>query len=70
MFNVWNKILSAIDRINVILQKYKFTIDVAVKHLQGLINTIEKFRKKTIDEALTEAKNKTKILNLEQVLNN
>lgn len=41
MLTVWEKILGAIDRINIILQKSKLTIDVAVKHLQSLLKILE-----------------------------
>lgn len=62
MLNVFN----SIDRINVILQKPKLTIDIAVKHLQDLIITIDEFREEGIDEALTKAKKKVEILKLKQ----
>lgn len=49
-----------------ILQNPKLTIEVAVKHLQGLISTMEKFREEGIDNALSKAKNKAAMLNIEQ----
>ncbi|KAL4091733.1 hypothetical protein QTP88_026380 [Uroleucon formosanum] len=44
MLMVWEKILSAIDRINIILQEPKLTIDVAVKHLQSIETEFQKVR--------------------------
>ncbi|KAF0710596.1 Uncharacterized protein FWK35_00036342, partial [Aphis craccivora] len=65
MLTVWEKILSAIDRINIILQKPKLTIDVAVKHLQSLLKILENFREQGINEALSDSKSKAEILSIE-----
>ncbi|KAL4119494.1 hypothetical protein QTP88_012301 [Uroleucon formosanum] len=65
MLMVWEKILSAIDRINIILQKPKLTIDVAVKHLKSLLKILENFREQGINEALLDSKNKAEVLGIE-----
>lgn len=65
MLTVWKKILSAIDRINITLQKAKLTIDVAVKHLQSLLKILENFREQGINEALSDSKNKAEVLGIE-----
>jgi len=67
MLIIWNKILTAIDRVNVILQKQNITIDLATQHLKGLINFIEKFREEGIEEALDESKQKSTELSIEPV---
>jgi len=56
MLIIWNKILTAIDRVNVILQKQNITIDIATQHLKGLIHFIEKFREEGVEETLDESK--------------
>ncbi|KAL5243027.1 hypothetical protein ACI65C_010437 [Semiaphis heraclei] len=56
MLIIWNKLLTAIDKVNVILQKQNITIDIATRHLKGLIHFVEKFREEGIEEALNEAK--------------
>jgi len=63
MLTAWNKIFSALDRVNILLKKPKLTIDVAIKHLQSLIEIIENFRDQGINEALFEVKTEVKALN-------
>jgi len=67
MLIIWNKILTAIDRVNVILQKQNITIDIATQHLKGLIYFIEKFREEGIEEAIDESKQKSTELSIEPV---
>lgn len=67
---VWEKNLSAIDRINIILQKSKLTIDDADKYLQSLLKIIENFREQNINEALSDSKNKAEALGIETELPN
>jgi len=55
MLTVWDTILSALDRINILLPKPKLAIDIAVKHLHTLIKIIEN---------LSETKTKAKALML------
>ncbi|KAL5238350.1 hypothetical protein ACI65C_005760 [Semiaphis heraclei] len=65
MLIIWNKLLTAIDKVNVILQKQNITIDIATRHLKGLIHFVEKFREEGIEEALNEAKKKSTELSIE-----
>ncbi|KAL4136302.1 hypothetical protein QTP88_007850 [Uroleucon formosanum] len=67
MLTIWNKILMAIDKVNVILQKQNISIDVATNHIKGLLKFIEKFREEGIDEALIESKQKATNLSIEPV---
>jgi histidinol phosphatase-like PHP family hydrolase len=68
MLIIWNKILMAIDRVNVILQKQNITIDIATRHLKSMIHFIEKFKEEGIEEAFDESKQKSTELSIEPVL--
>jgi len=67
MLTRWHKIITAIDRVNMILQKQNISIVVAAKHLKGLIQFIENFREEGIVEVLKELKQKAIELFIEPV---
>uniref|UniRef100_A0A2S2PS81 Zinc finger MYM-type protein 1 n=1 Tax=Schizaphis graminum TaxID=13262 RepID=A0A2S2PS81_SCHGA len=60
MLITWDKILSTIDRVNIILQSSKIMIDMAVAHLRSLIQFFEKFREDEIDGIFIDAEKKLK----------
>lgn len=64
MFTTWYKILSAIIQVNIILQRSKIKIDMAVTHLRSLIQFFEKFRKNGTDEIFIEAERKAEMLGI------
>lgn len=64
LLNLWDLALNQIDLVNIGLQSKSQTIDVAVKMLNGLINSIQEIRENGYYESLSEAKITAKHLNI------
>jgi len=52
LLNIWNKILTHIDKINKFLQTKDITIDMASKMLNGLYNSIQEIRDNNFEDSL------------------
>lgn len=52
LLNIWNKILTHIDKINKSLQTKDITIDMASKMLNGLYDSIQEIRDNNFEDSL------------------
>lgn len=62
---IWDHILRSIDNVNRILQEKTVSIEVASKHLQGLVDFLNDFRKNQIELCIDSARNLANELSIE-----
>lgn len=55
LLQLWGRILSVVDKINVALQKHDVTVDTAHRFIDGLIDTLKEMRTSIVDDVLETA---------------